>query len=210
MLLKSILSNYLFFMSLIISVYVLTKPNLIIGYISLIILIFNGYLIHYVSHLIDAHHIYTFLKNNYLYNLPNIIHNYFYFLAYLFDFHSKVHHDSKVNTKIENIIMEIIQNFVTQGGYLLPLCFFIKDLLPVILLWTSFYITAHHINYNIIKNNDHEKHHLNYKTNYGIDTMDILFGTRYDNKFENMNHYSINVVIITCILYLMKYKLCLF
>lgn len=47
------------------------------------------------------------------------------------------------------------------------------------------------------------KHHLDKHTNYGIDIWDIMFNTKYqgDNTdIENINHYSINVVIISAIL----------
>ena len=41
-------------------------------------------------------------------------------------------------------------------------------------------------------------HHKQKNTNYGIDLMDIIIGTKYDwNDLEDYNHYSINAIILT-------------
>ena len=46
----------------------------------------------------------------------------------------------------------------------------------------------------------HKEHHKNKYTNYGLDSFDILFDSKYSNKIENYNNASINVVILTIII----------
>ena len=47
----------------------------------------------------------------------------------------------------------------------------------------------------------HRDHHIDSSTNYGIDTLDIFFETKYDiNDIEDFNHAAINLLIITCVI----------
>jgi hypothetical protein len=112
--------------------------------------------------------------------------------------------------------MEFIQNFLIEGGFLILLAhcynfsidigsFKFKLNKSVLLLWGLLYATVHNINYIILGCDQHTKHHIDPKTNYGIDTLDILFDTKYDiNNIENLNHGSINVIIITLIILYFK------
>ena len=79
---------------------------------------------------------------------------------------------------------------------------------PVIWMWAFLYATVHNINYLIIHPDCHVEHHVNEQTNFGIDTLDILFNTKFNVKnVEVMNHAAINVLIITLLLIaLIKYK----
>jgi hypothetical protein len=72
----------------------------------------------------------------------------------------------------------------------------------VILLWALAYCTGHTINYDYLKPVAHQYHHKDAHTNYGIDAWDIFFGTKHpdDKEVEDINHYSINMVVLTALL----------
>ena len=71
----------------------------------------------------------------------------------------------------------------------------------VVFLWAFFYATVHNINYIIVKPITHKEHHINDKTNYGIDIWDIIVGSKYDwNNIETHNHTAINLIIITAVI----------
>ena len=78
----------------------------------------------------------------------------------------------------------------------------------ILLLWSLVYSTFHNINYNIIDNTlIHNEHHKNIFTNFGIDIVDLIFNSKYDDRnIENINHYSINLVIITALLLYYKWN----
>ena len=75
---------------------------------------------------------------------------------------------------------------------------------PILFAWSILYSTIHNVNYNIITPICHIQHHLNEKTNYGIDFMDILFGSKYDDVPEEMNHASLNVILILLFIIFIK------
>lgn len=178
------------------NVYLFT--NLIGSYVFMIIW---GWYVHFISHNISFTEIYTYLLDNTHNWIDKMI---LFIFKYTIDFHDLVHHNTSVNKYSVFLIIECIQNIVSQG-----LWFFLFNIDKVInkyiiLLWVCTYASVHLINYNIsyIKN-CHKEHHINYKTNYGIDYMDIIMGTKYDTKkIENINHYSINLIVITIILYI--------
>ena len=123
----------------------------------------------------------------------------------VYEFHDETHHDLDVNKKYQNIFYEFITNIYTQGLAFIIAVEFVKLInYKVVLLWCFMYATIHNINYNIIQPSVHRDHHINCHTNYGIDVMDILFNTKYDeNDIENFNHVVINLLIITFILLLL-------
>lgn len=207
--------NWIFYIVVLCSLFILSRsiinelsPNImfiknIITFISISTL---GYFTHYISHNVHFSEIYKehsiIIKKKLL--LDKILINFFKFV----DFHREVHHNIgyenpedtiSINKKWKNIFYEIINNIVFQGIAII----IIKKCLNyldnnIIILWALFYSTFHNINYNIIKPSSHRDHHINNKTNYGIDIYDIIFGTKYDlNDLENYNHYSINIIIIT-------------
>ena len=145
--------------------------------------------------------------------LNKIVENFIYYTC---DFHDKIHHDTSVNKEPMNLIIEFIQNFLMEGGFLILLSYWsnfsiginkfkFKFNRAVLLLWGLLYATVHNINYIILGCDQHVKHHINPKTNYGIDVLDILFDTKYDiYNIENINHGAINVVVITLIIYYFK------
>jgi hypothetical protein len=132
-----------------------------------------------------------------------------YLVVYSLDFHRKIHHNTCVNKKYINLVIEALQNIVTQGFALMWLNkLFLKNFLvnEVILLYAFIYTTLHLINYNLYKSKAHENHHTNPKINYGPYFFDILFNTAdEEGKQEDWNILSINIIIITLIICLYKY-----
>jgi sterol desaturase/sphingolipid hydroxylase (fatty acid hydroxylase superfamily) len=91
---------------------------------------------------------------------------------------------------------------MTQGGLLIFFKYFFNLIdNRIILLWALFYATVHNINYNIVSPQTHRQHHVNDKTNYGIDIWDIIMGTKFDyDTIETHNHASINLLLITALI----------
>lgn len=144
-------------------------------------------------------------NGNYVTN-NKIVHYFLKFMCKCADFHDEIHHDTSINKQTHNIIYEFIFNFYTQAGAFLIFMYFIKNMSYYsVILWGLMYPTIHLINYDIIKCKVHQKHHWDKHTNYGIDVWDILFNTKYEgdnSDIEDINHYSINVIIITAIIVL--------
>jgi sterol desaturase/sphingolipid hydroxylase (fatty acid hydroxylase superfamily) len=95
-----------------------------------------------------------------------------------------------------------MMNLYTQG---LGVIIFIESMklldYRVIVLWAFLYATVHNINYMYLSPTTHRDHHIDSSTNYGIDTLDILFNTKYNNNdIEDLNHASINLIFITCVI----------
>ena len=221
---KSIKLNWMFWVTCLISIFLLTYFNnenksYVNGYITFIIAMLVGWYIHYLSHAYDLLQIYknsdgkiiNYLKSNPILN--KIVETTIYYTC---DFHDKIHHDTNVNRQPLNWTMEFIQNLLMEGGFLILFahwCNFsikfsnydFKFNRAVLLLWGLLYATVHNINYIILGCDQHTKHHIDPKTNYGIDALDILFDTKYDiNNIESLNHGTINVIIITLIIMYFK------
>ena len=211
-LIESIIKNYIFYITsficlIIISIY--SKNNLFYTIVSFIIASFSGFVIHYVSHDIKLEEAYL-KQNNYI-RRNKYSNNIVLFFCKLLDFHETIHHESSINKLKQNMIIEFILNFITQGGCAMLVCYFAKKMNQyVFLLWGLMYCSVHIINYSYIPSKIHEKHHLDKKTNYGIDIWDVMLGTKYNNDtsdIEIINHYSINIIIITVIIILLiKYN----
>lgn len=76
--------------------------------------------------------------------------------------------------------------------------------ISVILLYAFTYTSTHIINYSIFGSDIHRKHHQNMNTNYGPDTLDHMFGTSNDGKFEDLTPISLNAIGSFVIVYLLK------
>ena len=172
----------------------------VLGIITLYIAGLIGYLIHIMGH--------NFIITDYLNNTNNILkeipilNKIIYFIAYFLDFHDKIHHNTGINKEDNNLIIEFIMNFITQGLAFYLLIKFLKYIdEKFAILWGLAYSTVHLINYNLKTPQAHIEHHIDQYKNYGMDIFDIIFGTKYNlNTIENYNHYSINFIIITCII----------
>jgi hypothetical protein len=137
------------------------------------------------------------------YILNNVI---LYILSKQFEFHDKVHHDSSVNKTITNLITEFIQNIIVVSILFILLnntCNLNYNNL-IILSYGFWYAITHNISYSLTHNPFHKQHHKNKFTNYGIDFVDILFGTKYNSTVENMNTHSCNIIISGLIVVFIK------
>jgi len=76
----------------------------------------------------------------------------------------------------------------------------------IMLLWILVYTSVHLINYRIVHPNSHIAHHMDYYTNLSLtDFFDLLFDTSHDkNNIQDINHFTINVLVITFLLYISK------
>lgn len=231
---ESIKTNYIFWVTIIASIILIsyyTTGNNINSYISgtftYIFIAFWGYLMHYISHSINFTDVYknsTNIACRILHQNPIINQMIETILYYTIDFHSVIHHDTSINKTPTNIIIEAVQNFLTQGGLMImfnklfnPTFLFDKFYFKItlnnhiLMLWALFYATVHNINYNITHPIEHKNHHINPKTNYGIDIVDIILNTKYNNHnhntstplnhppitIEDHNHAAINIILIT-------------
>ena len=181
--------------------------------ISFIFAMIYGYYVHVIFHSLDFEKLYTESNNfitRFLQQDENINPVVLFILRQL-DFHSKIHHDSTVNKQPFNIFMECLQNIISQGFLIIISSIEILGFKfnfdgNAIIMWTLLYLSIHNINYNFVNQQIHIDHHINDKTNYGIDLLDILFDTKSDlSIIENMNYYIINSIFIT--FFIIKFKL---
>lgn len=199
--------------------------KILVSLLSLIITAIIGWLVHLFSHTFDFTQMLSHIQNNSntLKQIFKIIPP-FKFLAFTLtnqlDFHHKIHHNTNINKQPINLVIEFIQNILTQG---LLLALLLRSLgiafnakhgkTPIqfnyatITMYAFLYATVHIINYNLYPSICHEQHHENEKTNLGIDFLDVLFNHKYDPIcIEHVNHYAINISIICLIIYfLYKY-----
>ncbi len=204
--LESIRVNYIFYTSCILCIWLLTrytKSSIITTSITLIVISLLGYISHAICHVvnlrdgfnrIDSHLNNVFTRSSWG---SYIINNTLQF----YEFHETIHHDTNINKQWANVLFEFIGNFWFQAGTTLALRY-ILNLMDVyaIVLWGVLYATVHNINYVISPSHVHIKHHLDKFTNYGIDIWDMVFNTKYNGDYseiENINHYSINLIICT-------------
>ena len=207
-LLENIGINAPFYFITTICLYILsdTTYSFIISCLSFIIITTLGYFSHIISHNI---HFTT------LYNKTSVITKHFPFIdkivrkiLRIYDFHHDTHHDSTINRKPENLFYEALNNIFIQG-----LLFIIVGEIynymnkKIFIFWGLLYASFHIINYSIVDSTIHNDHHININTNYGIDIYDILIGTKHNwEDIEDYNHYSINVIIITIIFYVITHS----
>jgi DMSO/TMAO reductase YedYZ heme-binding membrane subunit len=205
---KSITQNYIFYIVLICCLLAFTKYTthnrscFILSLGSILFVTLYGYFVHFLSHYLneDISALYKTYDNVFTRN------KYFNWVALKYiefvEFHAKTHHNTDINKQYKNIALEFINNAVTQGIVLIIIKY-ILGLVDnrVILLWAFFYATVHNINYLIVKPTTHKEHHVNDKTNYGIDIWDIIIGSKYDwNNIETHNHTAINLIVITAVI----------
>ena len=180
---------------------------------SYMLVTFWGWYIHYISHYCNISELYKYYRNTHSlkfdmkHTFDYIVYNVYYYMC---DFHHIVHHDSSVNKTLQNRTIEFLTNIWFQG----ILFFFVAIILGIyssinwniVILWAMVYTTTHNINFEYVKPLCHQQHHKNERTNYGIDTIDVIMGTKYDiSCLEDFNHMSLNVFCFTiCILYASK------
>lgn len=207
---KSLSKNILFYSIILLCLYLLSKNGVfslsfLRNIVTLLFISMFGYFIHFASHHIDIRSMYSrvdniFTRNENIRKMANM-------LLDIYDFHDKTHHDIEINKEPMNIFYEFTMNVYTQGVGLIVFIECMKMLdYRVIILWAFLYATVHNINYIYLSPSTHRDHHIDPSTNYGIDTMDILFNSKYDKSdIEDLNHASINLILITCgIIYFTK------
>ena len=178
--------------------------NIIFGFMTYELSCVAGYYVHVMFHNVDFGEKYK--SSTIVKSIPKSIDYILQKLVYIADFHDKIHHDSRINKLWYNIAIEAILNIIVEGVGLIALLkivdfgiqiygYTLKFNYPILFAWSISYSTIHNINYNIITPICHIQHHINKKTNYGSDFMDILYNTKYDDKPEEINHASINVIL---------------
>lgn len=227
---KSIVLNYYLIFSMIIQTIILSLlypcvengnmiENITVGGISFILSMVSGYWIHVASHKYDTDYIYNNITSIWTFffqkPVPPKLQKMFPFFAYSINFHDYIHHNSEINKDWKHVFVECVSNLFTQGIAIILLYKILGIQLningsiislnyPIIFAWSLLYATIHNINYNIIMPHCHIQHHINKYTNYGIDFMDILFNTKYDQTPEAMNHASINIFAILLFIIFIK------
>lgn len=93
-----------------------------------------------------------------------------------------------------NLLIIPVQNLI--GITIVPL--------PCVLLFTLAYTSIHIVNYSMFGSVFHKRHHLTMVKNFAPDAMDHIVGTNYNEEYEDLVPMSLNVVICTWILYLVK------
>lgn len=217
LLFKSIRINYIFCITYFILILFISYKygnnsngivNFCNAYITLMVSFVFGWLIHYFSHNYKytkeykKTYIYKYLKKKCKWLNNAILH----ILSKQFEFHDKVHHDSSVNKTITNLITEFIQNIIVVSILFILLnnaCNLNYNNL-IILSYGFWYAITHNISYSLTHNPFHKQHHKNKFTNYGIDFVDILFGTKYNSTVEDMNIHSSNIIISGLIIVFIK------
>ena len=161
---------------------------------------FLGYIVHILSHLFNYREIYNktdnlFKSNKYTDKISKALCNFM-------DFHSVVHHDTKVNKKPINILYESINNAFFQGIGLIIIAKIVSQLdFFMVMFWAIFYVTVHNINFNLKSSWIHRDHHKETLTNigFGFEFFDIIYGT--GRQTESRPDMAINVIVITVLLY---------
>lgn len=190
---KLLLENNILLLSLLaLFSIILSYPNYITGIFTIIVVFYGSYILHYLSH----------------YNVP--------ILSIITTSHLKYHHSQQKNFYID-IITETLVNFFIYGMVLFYIiivyCFPKTTILngKIVLMYSLLYTSIHIYNYTIISSNIHRKHHIeveqnNKICNLGPDFADKIFSTNCDEKYENSNHYIINLLLIFSSIYFYPYN----
>ena len=175
----SLKQNWLSWCVILLCIFIISYPNVTIGYFTFFIFIFLAYFIHYSSH-----------TNN---NIFTTIHRYH-------------HENNNFFSHFSQIILELSVSSFLIPFYYLGYSYVFN--IWVVLLFTFFYTTIHNINYGQLHVNDvHSEHHNNMFCNIGPDICDIIFSTKSEKNVdvENTTHYIPNVIIGTILVLLLKY-----
>ena len=195
--------------------------NSLTGFTSVVSAMLLGYVVHLIAHLMDYEEAYDHLvdyNKKFLGKFSESFHKFIKILIrYTFGFHDIIHHNSSINKKWYNIILEGIQNLFMEGGFLIMFSILTdfgiklgKEIYKfnhsVILLWALLYTTVHLINYRIVHPNAHINHHMNYYKNLSLtDFFDLFFGTKYNKEnIQDLNHFTFNLIVICILIFFLK------
>jgi len=161
------------------TVSIISYPNILLGIITFFVFLFISYFYHVVAHVHK--------------NIFSIVHHY--------------HHEN--DNFFSHFIQIILELSIPYPFVMLSYFFGINILDPwVIIYFMLFYCSVHNINYSIFKvNGVHRLHHTEVNLNFGPDICDVMFGTKHSSEdcVENTNHYIPNIIIITGIVFILKY-----
>jgi len=174
------------------------------GIITIIVAIAVGWGVHYVSHNV------SFVDMYKLTPIHKIIKEHLAIVDWvilrickIIDFHDTDHHDTTINKRWVNVATEFIQNIVTTS-----ISFIIVNIICdlnfnniIILSYGLIYAITHNVLYFEGESLTHIQHHEDKYTNYGLDFVDILMGTKFDKTIEPYNHHSYLVAGVYATLY---------
>ena len=213
MFIKSVDKNWYYILTYIIGVTAISiqygnssshLSNVMNGIITLLNSIYVGWSVHYVSHNINLVNMYqgsSFRK--YIKDKYELLDWSLFRLCKIIDFHDTEHHDTTINKRWINIITEFIQNIV-----MVSVTFIVLNHIcnlnfnnTIILSYGIIYAITHNILYSDGSSITHTQHHTDKYTNYGLDFMDIIMGTKYDNTIELYNDDILLVASVYASLY---------
>ena len=170
--LESIKENYLSWIILLISVSVISFPNIQRGMVTILISLLIAYFVHRESHR--------------YYNIFTIVHNYHHENDNWFS------HLLQILVELSSVTIFIAMRYYFGENFIIDIW--------IVVFFAFFYSSVHNINYSIYKVNDvHKLHHQFVNTNVGPDICDIFFGTKHESrtKVENTDHYIPNLILST-------------
>lgn len=180
---ESIKINYLCWIFIIISIFVVSHQSIISGVVTFFICFLLSYWSHYFIH-----------KEK---NIFSILHHYH-------------HENDNFFSHFTAILLELLIIDVVIILYYLFNVFLNIQIIDIWtgILYTLFYSSVHNYNYGQLKvNNVHHEHHINMFTNIGPDICDIAFGTKNknDTEVENTNHCIPNIILSTIFILFIQY-----
>jgi sterol desaturase/sphingolipid hydroxylase (fatty acid hydroxylase superfamily) len=121
--------------------------------------------------------------------------------------HIRFHHqfDKPIPRELELFFEVIIDLAMNLSLLLLEWLFnFYIIPVPIIVLFGIAYTSVHLINYSIIGNIFHRRHHTSINKNYAPDIADHVFGTNYNEEMEDLVYTSLNAFWTMLVLYPLK------
>jgi hypothetical protein len=176
---QHLIQNCPTYLLLILTIVLISYPNIPLGILTFFIMFFYSYYLHYQSHF-DR-------------NIFTILHHYHHEQTNHFSYWSQI----ILEFSSAAILLPLKYMFSTVFLDVWIVFFFI-----------AFYSSIHNINYGYFRVNQvHYKHHENIYTNIGPDLCDVFFGTKNqtDECVENISHYIPNMIAIAGLVLLLKY-----
>ena len=203
--LQSFWLNMPFYFVLLACMYWLSPgKSYLVTLLTVILVSLYSFVMHYLSHHLLMMEWYNRYDN--MITRSPLVGGFFKLIFQFTDSHATIHHDSTVNKRWYNILLEFINNAVSQGGMLIALKYLLEKAdSKAIWFWALFYATVHNINYRFVNPKVHQQHHMDPTTNQFMDVWDIIMGTKYDwTTIESHNHTIVNAVLITALIVLVS------
>lgn len=174
---NSLKKNYLSWILLFASIFVISYPNLVIAYATFIILMFAAYFWHAMSHI-----------NKYV----SIVHHYH---------HEHNNFFSHFSQMLIELSLGALPLYAYNNGYV----FFDPWMVIFFTLFYTTIHNVNYGTFHV--NNVHREHHEELFCNLGPDICDVAFGTKSarDMEVENTNHYIPNILVLTILVLFLQY-----